>query len=436
MSMVKQEINNIKKLMKVSVNGFPKAIKVFAAWCIAYPLVFTISTIIFTNSYTGEPYIENPMGFTTNITALLYIATVVIVFFYYLYHQNLKIFPTTNMSKLISYNLLFLIVMTSAIFMYVIYYIVSYVAMMIFESINENVIMVLDFDIGYAMCGLLVNLVNVSIIFAFFYIILGIGRKFGVYGIVALCFGVLILIVNLDFSIKVIGSAFIYYYSESDLATFFIRGIAILIILNIIAYAIHYSTKEYKFIKDVKAKMIKLVVVLIVITLSSVLFIDFGFGNIDYNFPETSVKELAVEFDEINIDVSHLEKNSKIDVVLSENIITENADVEESKFKMIFEYGEEIEVLNDTLSLKYKYPTNIEDTIDIMEYVNPKLTAKLIENTLYIDYTYDKDIVLLAVPAFDTYFKFDVFKDKNVYFDQNSYENSIQSVGRIIVEFA
>ncbi len=432
MSMVKENLTNIKKLIKHSLNEDKNILKFIVLIYGLLSLLNITFPIIITNLTSNEPeYISaNSMG--NGVHFIFFITTIVGLALFSNWSKKISIFPTTQMTKAITYNLSYAIAMLSFLVLYTAIYSLTYLAMFIYSMVNENVVLTVEFNLGYSLFGIVVNIINALILYSLINIFVAFIRKFGAYGWITLATITVILISNFQPVINYLNRLLELYFAEDRIFSYFVRSIIILIVFNLIAYTIYYFTKEYKTKIYKKLEVIIFVGICFTITSLSILFIeveevyylqeDYNGVELTHDWEVDGYYDITDRFDSyvtLEFDISHLEENSVINIITNENVINEEK-FEEQIFNDNFIWSDlvlptnEVTVTGDTLLLSYRLPIKITNNVDILSYAKPTVEAELIGNELHINYQYNKDLILISILPISMLFEFDVFEGKNI----------------------
>ncbi|HBA04532.1 MAG TPA: hypothetical protein DCW51_11650 [Clostridium sp.] len=110
-------------------------------------------------------------------------------------------------------------------------------------------------------------------------------------------------------------------------------------------------------------------------------------------------------------------------------IVTQFNEDEENIFTTRYS-DSSIEEIYENIIVKYHLPCNEVDYINLNYFKNPIVTAKLEDNKLYINYTYDENQKVILLSSYGTMSQFDCFKGKTL-FKSNAGHMTGSSDGRI-----
>jgi hypothetical protein len=143
---------------------------------------------------------------------------------------------------------------------------------------------------------------------------------------------------------------------------------------------------------------------------------------------------------EEKFDISHLPPGSQINIVTN-NVIDETYDYIDGNYyknaddgsfsydsndpryhdkrgvRMVIRYSQKAlsSSYGKKLIVEYSYHEETVNEMEISSLADKQLSVRLEDNTLYLDYTYDKNIKAAYVESWSFMKQFDVFKDRDLY---------------------
>ena len=191
------------------------------------------SSILYNNEYD---VVRATPDFSIIASMFIWIMSIVAMFIYRQMNNMLEMFPQSNNSRFVSSQLFNYIVVIWVGLTVLFMYLISFFVIMGISHIREDVRLALRFDIGFLMVGFFVFLIYAFLVVAVCVLIAAIVRKWTYYGIAVL--GIFLL------SLMGIGAKFIT--EEFNLALFFLKGIAIWLLITLASLIVNYHTVYYR----------------------------------------------------------------------------------------------------------------------------------------------------------------------------------------------
>ena len=145
--------------------------------------------------------------------------------------------------------------------------------------------------------------------------------------------------------------------------------------------------------------------------------------------------------EKIRFDISHIPNGSKINIADGNFInFTYNALSEDEWMYSFYDYPINLydadslmSIQGDTLIVEYSPPWFFVNGIDILQYANPRFSAYLEDDTLHVEYSFEKANVII-MPIWGLIRQFDIFKDRGLYLSEPiGFNSSSRSSGAIFI---
>lgn len=334
-------------------------------------------------------------------------------------NQLYSVFPQTNTSRFLSSQALYYIYILCFAILSLFMYLIQYTIFAVIARLYKNMVLVYQFHWSFVLAGFFVLIVYLAIITAIITLIATLIRKFRIYGILSFAFlGVLILtnmVKTIEFSKRALG----FLIFEKNPALFVLKGIIIWAVLFFISLIINKLTIYYKSnIKISRAVIAGIVVVgVLAIGVAPLLLFD----NMTISSTTHATEQNIPNINEILIDTSEIPPGSEINIVTTENIVDDTNQSE------IF-YGDNIDRMHlsydenalssfsgQKILIHYDFPSYMRDDYELTRFSNPKFSAHLNGNTIYLDYSYDKNIKAIFIPVWSFMWQFDGYKGKDIF---------------------
>lgn len=376
-------------------------------------------------------------------------------------NQRFEVYPQTNTSRFLCTQVIYhcWIVFLSLFSMAL--YLIHYGVLAIFAAMYENLHLIYPFSLGYVLTGLVVLIIYASVISGFVFLITALVRKFSIYALTFIAVSVGLILTNhaaASAAFKVFSGFLIF---EESVLMFIIKGVAAWVALFVVNFMINKHTVYYQDYKALsKNTLLRIAVtgLTAVIMVGTVGFITMSIivasGEGGYN-SAVNIDEQVEE--QIEFDISHLPQGNVIKIEPGDNIIFyNNSDetiLEESKNEtsyMGYEAGSSLgeytfsnmtfslwePLSNDAgekLVLYYKFPEYIVNQENVSYFASPQFQARLDGVTLYVNYTFEPNVKVVAISTWPFMKQFAQFNDQGLFNKSNSGDGS-QSVGYIRAE--
>jgi hypothetical protein len=347
-------------------------------------------------------------------------------------NAKLSVFPQTNNSRLVSWLLLnYSVAITIALVLLIIYF-VNYGVIMLMSVFIDGIHLALNVDFGFVVAGFFVYLMYSFLIIAVIKLIGAVIRKWSYYAIVTFIALFAFMIVNIVRVIEYIPIVLSFLIAEPSLILFFLKAIGLWLVLTAVTLVLNHFTIYHKSQNQTLKKRVTIacIIIAVVVTIVTPIILRFSVTIID-NTTNTGMVSIDGDWntdpfysesnfnriEEIRIDVSHLHNRIKINLN-DESIDRMNLDpsrIFSSHDGMVYISGfESVESVNgNTLVIRYNQPWYIVNGIEIFHFGNPRVRVYLRDDTLFINYTFDKSTAMI-LPVWGMVRQFDIFKDKGV----------------------
>lgn len=428
------EIVNIKGLCNINLRRYRNF---FLGALIFVLAVFLFNLILISlNAFVPSDGLKYQLVSTYGTIALplSILFTLTTTFQYKKNYVEDEIFPQNNSSRLLSNIIINFIFLFTFLLIGIILYLFTLLILSIMNKYTGNLIFAYDKSWLFLFTGFIVNFLYGSMIAAVIILIGVLDRRFNIlFRIGASVTAILILIFS-SFGVTILKYIESFYRNEAYVSLFILKASLTTIFLLLLSLFIskHTPTLEAPMKKYKKPLMVSLVVLLVVfsITMFSLLLrktVDYyktGYLKEVTDFFLKDGFDSLNHYDELNIDISTINKEEPLRIFKGENILSNH-------FDFTHTYAPSLVKNKDTLLIKYALPENYINGVDTFKLLNAKLTYTLEGNDLTIDYEYDKNKVVLLVSPYDNMASFKLFSDKAYC---NPIKGGMSSTGSTTVE--
>ena len=317
-------------------------------------------------------------------------------------------------------------------------YLLQYGILSVIAGLNSNVHLAYDFSLSFVIWGFIVNLIYGFLAIGLLILIGALDRKFDLIFriILGAVFLLSIISFNGTYMGTYIGKLVGFWTKEPSLILFTLKGLILWLVLSGTSWIInnntvYFKSKDYSFSK----RIVISIGLFLAITITTV-FIFMGNISVTSVTKELSVKE-EVGFDshdgyiQLPVDCSNLKEGDVIKIITNLSTSSENLSiwtVSEDDYDM-----NNIHI--DGLHVSYDLGKYMVDNVNLNDFYNPEVTAKVEGNNLYINYSYDKNQKVLMLSPYNFMSQFEAFKGKNLYNSVfGSYRSSSNVSVRVISE--
>ena len=455
--MAKNELINAVKLARAQLKSGRVVSTLGFAIVIAFFFVTETSTAIYGifQKSEGIDYFQ----LTDNSFFWIFGMGIAYVVFNCLYRQsnrNFSVYPQTNNSRFLCFQLmthLWIIVVPLTL---MVVYLLQYGILSLIANGNSNIHLVYNFDITFVLAGLVVMIIYMALLAGIVSLVSALLRKFKLYAAAFFSAIIVLGISNLTIAINVFKKLFGFVMFESSFWMFALHGVifwaalfAATLVIN--RFTVYYKTRSFK-LKSERFEVIVAISVGAIIALGIIAITILAMRAGEPDDAATNTQEVSNDYfdfmedvynrsyGELKFDISHLPAGSNIDIEVSGDVVlVPNADrivgygsggeyqsywfedgteLKFSQSQMTIMLDGELEnIQGDTLIVTYSYPWQIIDNVEIAHLMNAEFEARLEGNTLYIHYTYDKNVKAVFVSMWSFMWQFDYFKGKGLFSD-------------------
>ena len=422
MFMVKNELQNALKLTRAKLgSNYIKLSGIAIAMFIIFVGNFLPTAIrIFSDEAVGVvPY--SIMDISMIIFFGLSVAWVVLMLTYRQKSDELAIFPQTNTSRFVSHLLVNYLSVLIAAVVVLVAYLLEYGAFSLIAKQKEHVYLALDFDWGFVLAGFCTFILYSFLAIAVCGLIGAILRKWKLYAAVLLALALWGLVYAAREGNVFLEKGFNFIFMEPSFGVFTVKIIAVWLVITAISLVLNYFTVYYQsgwrpsLIKGVAFGTIGAFIAVGVANFALVANVSYSGAEIISSEP-MSDEEYYKDYAQIRIDATSLPKGSHI-TIEGENIIVPQLldSYGTNQRTMVVYFPEQLDDLaGEKLLLRYRFPGDTVNGIELTGFGNPRLTAKLDGTVLRIDYTFDNAHVVI-LPVFGIARQFEAFRDKGLF---------------------
>jgi len=355
--------------------------------------------------------------------------------------RDYAVYPQTNNSRFLAHQieLYSFVILTPLLIMLV--YLIQYGVLALIASGRDNVHLVFDFNIGFVLSGLVLATIYFALITGAIILISALIRKFRLYAIVFFTALAIILFGNFSIPFLPLFRLLGFLLRESNIWLFILKGTITWIGLFAVAfvvnkYTVYYKAHNFNYSKRVIAGICA---VMILAAFAVINLIGLTAPAILMDSDEWDVSRNQ-RLNALEIDLSDLPEGSNINVVASgdavffdginpeiigqSHTLSEQtlhfSDGSEQTFPaghlIIIGYHDLFDIDGGTLFVQYNYPLEvIPNAGDISHWINPQFDIHFEGNTLYVHYTYNKNVKAIIIPIWSFMRQFESFRGQNVF---------------------
>lgn len=431
--MDKRQLKNINNLYKIRSKEHKKALWIIYILLASFFAIDLIATLMDIFTYSKDVTTYSLQTYTTNGLFLAISISIGTLLWYNSFNNQHQAFPQDNKTRFMSYALFNYITLLKVSVTSLLLYLIQYNIWALIGSLNSNISFAYPINLPFLISGFIVNLLYGSMLIALTLLINVLSKKFHMYFYITFIMFVVAAFFNNGALFITIGNLFSFWTKEPSLGIFVVKCTITLGILLISTVVINNTIVYYKAETKNTTKSrfilcgIALFCFIIVISLSV----------FTHSYPYNSTSEMGSDsidfvndnpfknFEEKEIEVALTNLNTDIPI----EIVTQFNEDEENIFTTRYS-DSSIEEIYENIIVKYHLPCNEVDYINLNYFKNPIVTAKLEDNKLYINYTYDENQKVILLSSYGTMSQFDCFKGKTL-FKSNAGHMTGSSDGRI-----
>ncbi|WP_346878300.1 MULTISPECIES: hypothetical protein [unclassified Clostridium] len=431
--MDKRQLKNINNLYKIRSKEHKKALWIIYILLASFFAIDLIATLMDIFTYSKDVTTYSLQTYTTNGLFLAISISIGTLLWYNSFNNQHQAFPQDNKTRFMSYALFNYITLLKVSVTSLLLYLIQYNIWALIGKLNSNISFAYPINLPFLISGFIVNLLYGSMLIALTLLINVLSKKFHMYFYITFIMFIVAAFFNNGALFITIGNLFSFWTKEPSLGIFVVKCTITLGILLILSVVINSTIVYYKAETKNTTKSrfilcgIALFCFIIVISLSV----------FTHNYPYNSNSEMGSDsinfvndnpfknFEEKEIEVALTNLNTDIPI----EIVTQFNEDEENIFTTRYS-DSSIEEIYENIIVKYHLPCNEVDYINLNYFKNPIVTAKLEDNKLYINYTYDENQKVILLSSYGTMSQFDCFKGKTL-FKSNAGHMTGSSDGRI-----
>ena len=425
MFMVKDEFTNVKNLLKVKlkINGRTIFISfTVAAVIFLGSLITTVSGILLEDTLNLVHF--QVMDFSITFLVIVFFMYITRMLAYKKINDVLTVFPQTNNSRFIATQIIGYLFMTAVALCALVFHLVYYGIIKLLSVFNDNIHLVINFDIGFIIVGLFVYLAYAFLLIGAIELIGTILRKWKHYAAVTLAAFVSLALVNIVTFLEYFPRVLSFLMGEPSVLLFMLKAAGIWLALVGLSLIINRFTVYHKSKVLAKTKHVFIICVAVGVMILIVLPLTIVSNTTSYTTEIAVAVRPFNEFPEESsitpIDISHLPRGSNLTLITSENITTdigiENGAIITSRNHLAFvsTHGALTDIQGDTLIIEFQPPFFDVNGFELAGYMNPILNAYLVGDTLHIDYSIENSRVVI-MPTWGIARQFDIFRDRGLF---------------------
>lgn len=421
MFMGKVESDNIVQLLKIRKKecGGIRNIFVFLLLMFAMDLIALIQK---TFTYATEVSLLTLQVYSLTGFILMMIACVIYTLGYKDYNLSLQIFPQSNKSRFISYELFCYVSFLKIQLFTLALYFVQYGTSMILSLIKGNIEFAYQFSLQFIVAGFMVNLMYGFVAIAFIILIWTLDRKFKwIFRIIGIG-SIIIALAFQEYSLWIFVNILHIITRESSILLFLIKTICLWIVLICIYHAINKHTKYFEAEKKLshtnKLIAIAVAVAFALLIITSLTYFSYRITDSTSSDTVTKVEMSAEEsIEQENLQITKEETKNIID-------ISEIPEGTELKIELSEEDREQYNILlgeglinpsNNQILVDFFPASSYVDYNDMNLFTEPKLEVRMKDNVLYLNITSNENVKILLLAPYSFMWQFDYFKGKHIF---------------------
>lgn len=416
--MDKRQLKNINNLYRIRSKEHKKALWIVYILLASFFAIDFIATLMDIFTYSKDVTTYSLQTYTNNGLFLAISISIGTLLWYKTFNNQHQAFPQDNKTRFLSYALFNYITLLKVSVLSLFLYLIQYNIWALIGNLNSNISFAYPINLAFLISGFIVNLLYGSMLIALTLLINVLSKKFHIYFYITLIVFVVAAFFNNGALLNTFGKLLSFWTKEPSLGMFIVKCTITLSILLVFSAVINNTIVYYKAeTKNATGSRFiicgfALFCIIIVISLnvfthnySSNSTSEIGFDSIDF-VNDSPFK--GFEEKEMEVALSNLNNALPIEIVPLFNEAEENIFITRSSDSSIDEIYENIIV-------KYHLPYNEVNYINLNDFKNPIVTAKLEDNKLYINYTYNENQKVILLSSYVTMSQFDCFKGKNLF---------------------
>lgn len=419
MFMGKLELENVKKHLKMRLRDCSGIM----IGCILLGVFFVISAFVLVQSIC----IKQESVVTLNVIVYSDWAMIFMIFIfiyyslqYYEYCESHQIFPQTNTTRFLAFELYCYIINIILQAVALGLYLINYLLCQVLCRVYDNVHLGYSFSLPFVTAGFFVSLCYGFIIISLTVLISSLVRKFHwwVLGVYVLCISYLFITKDL-----ILISIFNFYMHEPSLIIFFLKAVFTWLVIELLNQLLN------RYINVIKAKKYHypqvIIVFLVLMTLLGGALSAFNYINVN-----TANDSFWSQINEVDINKDQPVTSVNVGDLKPGSVLYVNLHYDKNRFS-----NSTVGLTNQTkdqILVYFKPHKEMVNDINITNFTHPKVSVKLEDNNLNISITEDQNVKVISIYPYSTLRWFDCFKDK-LYANSESGSYSGTITGDIIV---
>jgi len=461
------ELKNSWKLAHLKLrNEFSRGARYIGIILGVLLLTSLISGVIWLLTPNNKPEGHSFMDMSSWLPIGVVIGIIAIAAGYANTNKNYEIYPQTNTCRFLSTQALYYAIVIFISVALLVIYLIQYATVALIAFGQENTTLPYVFDPLFLIAGFFVLIVGLSLAVACISFMAALICKFRIYAAVALIVMLAVLFARGPYGLGLVSTLFSFFSSESSVILFLIKGIVLWGVLFVLTYVINRYTVYYRSNGAYRHFFSRIAAIGVAVFLIT--------GGTTYLVKPVSLNQLllgggsggyswSVDAQNMEFDISGLPEGSSIHIVASGDIaiprlsgehITGSEHISDaagwSNYQMTYYYDDGTSqsfpayyllvdyyglnsISGDKLVVHYYPPFFHAPTQIWLNPANSRLEARLEGTTLYLDYTYDKNVKLAFLPAWTFMGQFDYFIGKDI-FEESQYQTRGQHDGYLYIE--
>lgn len=356
--------------------------------------------ILLSNKYHIEVRLYTCVVYSDYALVLFTLACLYYAVTYIDYNERHQIYPHTASTQLFSYELYLGLINAGLQILSLFLYLLQYSFCLLLEHLKGNVELAYRFNLTFLFTGFFVNLFYGFLIISFLTLFTGLIRKLRWWFLIPCAALWLLVLIT-----KNPGTAFNwvnFYLKSSSPILFFLKAIITIVIIEGLNIMIN------QFMDQFKAHRFQSKYIIFVSVLSVLFYLNALIGYNNQNSSEgkiefmSSNREIDTSKDKpvCIIDSSQLPAKSKIKLKLDYMYSSYNTNVFE------------VPSATDEIKIYFIPDQKINNSINLMASLKPRIEASLTDNTLHVLVACEKNINVVSLYPNSTLMQFDCFKNK------------------------
>lgn len=420
MFMEKSEWSNIARHLKMRFRDC-KGIRITSILLGLLFLGDSSSIIGNLKAYQEYPGMVSYGVFSDIALGIISIAIIYYSFQYSEYNENHQIFPHTQTTHFIAFELYCYLMNVILQFVALGLYLILYLLCLVLSRMDGNFYEACSFSLPFILTGFFVSLCYGFLYTSFIILIATLVRKFRWWALAVYISILAALWITKD--LNIIQGIIDFYSKEASVAVFFLKAIGTLLILEVLNQVIHPRINNNKIRKFNYPQLIIVIFILLTYFMNLIAF------NQRNNTISSTTEVLpmdtlpsSTEMPACILDAKSLVPGSTL------NIDYEVESMYYCNTSTLYDNSSE-----NKIKIYFIPPRDMRNNINLSDFTNPKVEATLTDHTLYLKISHNKNVKIVAIAPFTAPMQFDCFKNKPystnyIFSSSTSYPGSIKVV--------